>query len=173
MMEERSTTEPVDASTSEILRRRAERLRAPPVEESDVAVESFAAFSIDSERFALPLASLKAIIELTLVTPVPLVPAHVIGIVRYQGEIVTALSLAALLRDRSWSADTRFLLIVEPEPGRVVGLDCGEIPLAMTLPRQVVASARERDDGAVREVMTPEHQLIGILDVPRLLERSR
>ena len=167
-------TEEADAATREILRRRAEKLRAPPpVEEDEGAVELFASFAIDSERYALPLSSLKAIIGLKLVTPVPLVPAHVIGIVRYQGDIVTALSLAALLRDRSWRADTQFLLIVEPTPGRVVGLDCAEIPLAMALPRQLVASAREREDGAVREVLTPEREVIGILDVERLLERSR
>ena len=156
----------------DLLRRRAERMRAPRPrpQEDDARLEWLAAFWIGSERFGLPLPSLRAVAPLRLVTPVPLVPSHVIGIVRFQGEIVTALSLVSLLRGRAWRIDSRFLLILEPAPNRLLAIDCAEIPVAIALPGRLVATGTLRDDG-VREVTTPEHETIGVLDVIGLLAR--
>jgi chemotaxis signal transduction protein len=161
-----------ESNDQETLRRRAELLRVPPPGETSEEEVWVAAFSVGNERYALPLSSLRAIVPLKLVTPVPLVPAHVLGVLRYEGEIVTALSLAALLGGRAWRTDCRFLLVVEPERGRAVALDCSEIPLATMLPARIVAAGQLRDDGVVREVLTAERQILRILDVSRLVRRK-
>ena len=155
----------------ELLRRRAAELsEVGEGSEPEEQILWFAAFSIEKERFALPLESVRAIIPLKLVTPVPLVPAHVIGVVRFRGEIITAFSLAALLRGRAWRIDSKFLLVVEPRPGRIVALDCAEVPVAMTLPARLVAGSAAREKGALREVVTADRSLISIIDVTRLGE---
>jgi purine-binding chemotaxis protein CheW len=153
----------------ETLRKRAELLRVPPPGETAEEEVWLAAFSVGNERYALPLSALRAIVPLKLVTPVPLVPAHILGVLRYEGEIVTALSLAALLGGRAWETDCRFLLVVEPSKGHAAALDCGEIPLAMMLPARLVAAGQLRDDGVVREVLTADREILRVLDVSRLL----
>jgi purine-binding chemotaxis protein CheW len=158
-----------ESADRETLRRRAELLRVSPPTETTEEEVWLAVFSVGNERYALPLSSLRAIVPLRLVTPVPLVPAHVLGVLRYEGEIVTALSLAALLGGRAWQTDCRFLLVVELAKGHVVALDCGEIPLAVMLPARLLAAGQTRDDGVAREVLTADRQLLRILDVRRLV----
>ncbi len=172
MTRDDDATELAKPHVRELLLRRAERLRTPRTasQEDDAQLEWLATFSIGSERFGLPLPSLRAVVPLRLVTPVPLVPAHVIGILRFQGEIVTALSLVALLRGRAWRIDSRFLLVLETAPNGRVAVDCAEIPVAAALPTRLFATATLRDDG-VREVTSEEHETIGILDVVGLLAR--
>jgi chemotaxis signal transduction protein len=162
-------TMPLESDDRAILRRRAELLRVPPPTETAEEEVWLAAFSVGHEPHALLLSSLRAIVPLKLVTPVPLVPAHVLGVLRYEGEIVTALSLAALLGGRAWQSDSRFLLVVEPARGRMVALDCSEIPLAMMLPARVVAAGQVRDDGAIREVPAGDRRILRVIDVARLV----
>src|SRR5438132_3865919 len=85
------------AEIRDLLARRAERMRVAP--EADAGEEELlwvGQFPIGVEQHAIPLASLRAALPLRLVTPVPLAPPPVIGVLRYQGRIVTALSLASL-----------------------------------------------------------------------------
>ncbi len=158
-----------ESADRETLRKRAELLRVPPPAETSEEELWLAAFSVGNERYALPLSSLRAIVPLKLVTPVPLVPAHVLGVLRYEGEIISALSLAALLGGRAWRTDCRFLLVVEPAKAHAVALDCSEIPLATMLPARLVAAGQLREDGVVREVLTPDRQILRVLDVSRLV----
>ena len=104
------------------------------------------------DNYAIPLDLLRAAVPLRMVTPVPLSPPHVIGILRFQGQIVTALSLASLLGGRGWREDPAVLLVVDPGFGRLVAVDCERIPKPVGLPLKQVEDARAKATGAVAEV---------------------
>src|SRR5437899_13058825 len=89
----------------ELLVQRAERVRRKPAETDEENVLWVAEFPVGEETYALPLETLRAAVPLKMVTAVPLSPSHVIGILRFQGQIVTALSLASLLVGRGWRVD--------------------------------------------------------------------
>ena len=129
---------------NELLVRRAERIRQKPAEAEDENLLWVAEFPVGEETYALPLDTLRAAVPLKMVTPVPLSPPHVIGILRFQGQIVTALSLASLLGGRGWREDPAVLLVVDPGFGRLVALDCERIPKPSGLPH---AQVGERDVG--------------------------
>ena len=156
---------------SELLIRRAERIRHKPAEAGDENLLWVAEFPVGEETYALPLELLRAAVPLKMVTPVPLSPPHVIGILRFQGQIVTALSLASLLGGRGWREDPAVLLVVDPGFGRLVALDCERIPKPTGLPHAQVEEARARSTGAICEITVAGMRQVNLLDLARLMDR--
>jgi chemotaxis signal transduction protein len=155
----------------ELLVRRAERIRQKPVETDEENVLWVAEFPIGEETCALPLETLRAAVPLKMVTAVPLSPPHVIGILRFQGQIVTALSLASLLGGRGWREDPAVLLVVDPGFGRLMALDCERIPKPTGLPHALVEEARARSTGPTSEITLPGARQVLLLDLMRLMDR--
>ncbi len=89
--------EEITQEERELLERRAARLRDKPRAAEEESVLWAAEFPVGEDSYALPLESLRAAVPLKMVTPVPLSPPHVIGILRFQGQILTAMSLSSLL----------------------------------------------------------------------------
>ncbi len=162
--------ESVSDEVKALLERRAERARARPRLEEE-SLLWMAEFPVGEEQYALPLETLRAAVPLKLVTPVPLSPPHVIGILRFQGQVITALSLASLLGGRGWREDPAVLLVVDPGVGRLVALDCEQIPKPVGVPAALVLQARERSKGPVSEVLLPGMRQLNLLDLRRLMDR--
>jgi chemotaxis signal transduction protein len=164
--------EAVPSELTELLERRAARVREKPDEAEDEALFLVAEFPVGEEIWAIPLESLRAAVPLRSVTPVPLSPPHVIGILRFQGQIVAALSLAALLGGRGWREDPAVLLVVDAGGGHLVAVDCERIPKPSGIPHALVAEARASSSGAVVEVTLPGLRQIHLLDLRRLIAET-
>jgi chemotaxis signal transduction protein len=160
----------LDAKTREVLARRADRLRAPAVESSDGPVEWVAEFPVGEDRYAVALSVLRAVVPLRRVTPVPLSRPHVVGILRFQGQIITALSMASLLGVKGWRQDPAVLLVVNPGWNRLVALDCEEVPRPIGLRVTDVEEAKARGAKAVHEVVH-EGRVVNLVELDRLLDR--
>lgn len=163
--------EPFAAELNALLERRAARVRERPRAPDDESVLWVAEFPVGEDTYAVPLDVLRAAVPLKMVTPVPLSPPHVIGILRFQGQIVTALSLASLLGGRGWREDPAVLLVVDPGLGRLVAVDCERIPKPVGLPIRNVDDARAKTSGAIAEVTLPGLRQVQLLDLRQLMER--
>jgi purine-binding chemotaxis protein CheW len=159
-----------DPRDREVLAQRAERLRAPASIAKNDPIEWVAEFPVGDERYAIPLSSLRAAVPLRRVTPVPLSRPHIVGILRFQGQIVTALSMASLLGIKGWSQDPSVLLVVDPGWGRLVALDFEEIPRSIGVSLRAVEETRARGQKAIIEVVH-EGRVVHLVDLARLLDR--
>ncbi|MBJ6759625.1 chemotaxis protein CheW [Myxococcaceae bacterium JPH2] len=164
----RMVEEAQEAEARDLLARRAARLRERGENTVEEAVHWIAEFPLGEERYALPLESLRAALPLRMVTPVPLSAPAVIGVLRFQGQVLSALSLASLLGGHGWRQDPAVLLVVEKGDGELCALDCEAIPRPTTLPLAAVEAARARTEGAVMEIFTSDRQLIHLIDLKRL-----
>jgi purine-binding chemotaxis protein CheW len=162
--------EPVPVEVKALLDRRAERARARPRIEEETVLW-MAEFPVGEEQYAIPLETLRAAVPLKMVTPVPLSPPHVIGILRFQGQVISALSLASLLGGRGWREDPAVLLVVDPGVGRLVALDCEQIPKPVGIPAGLVEEARGRSKGPVSEIVLPGLRQLNLLDLRKLMDR--
>jgi chemotaxis signal transduction protein len=161
-----STTAPSDVD--ELLRRRAERLRqAPPAIDAE-DVLPVAEFRVGDEIYALPLADLRAVLPLRLVTPVPLAQGALVGILRFEGRIIRALSLASMLGARGWQSDPRVLLVVAAG-NEIVALDCEETPRPAALPMTAFEQAKSRASGPVLDVIAADGRELHVIQVQSLL----
>jgi chemotaxis signal transduction protein len=166
--------EPPAADVLNLLERRAQRAKARTALGVEEAVVWVAEFSVGEEKFAVPLASLRAAVPLRTVTPVPLSPPEVIGVLRFQGEIITALSLASLLGVRGWRDDPAVLIIVDRGGGQKVALDCEQIPKPVALSSALVEAARANAGTAPwAEVVGADKHQVNLIDVARLLANRR
>jgi chemotaxis signal transduction protein len=156
---------------NELLVHRADRARQKPVGIDEDSFLWVAEFPVGEETYAIALDVLRAAVPLKMVTAVPLSPPHVIGILRFQGQIVTALSLASLLGGRGWREDPAVLLVVDPGFGHLVALDCERIPKPIGVPHALVEEARARSSGAVCELTLPGMRQVNLLDLLRLMDR--
>jgi chemotaxis signal transduction protein len=157
----------------ELLRQRAERLRSTERANEEGAVLWVAEFPVGEDRYAIALDSLRAALPLRTVTPVPLASSRVIGILRYHGQIITALSLASLLGLSGWRHDPAFLVVLDAGGGHLVAIDCEEIPRAMAIPLHAVEQARTRAKGALIEVMVEGLRQVLLIDAKQLLREER
>jgi chemotaxis signal transduction protein len=165
----RGPEEVQDQEVRTLLDERANRLRGRSDTTTDESVLMVAEFPLGEERYAIPLDSLRAALPLRLVTPVPLSQPHVIGVLRYQGQVLAALSLAALLGGHGWRQDPAVLLVVERGDGELCALDCEAIPRPLSIPTVAVEAARAQAEGPVTQVlMSGSRQVIHLIDLPRL-----
>ena len=165
----RGPEEVQDQEVRTLLEERATRLRGRSDNATDETLLMVAEFPLGEERYAIPLDSLRAALPLRLVTPVPLSLPHVIGVLRYQGQVLAALSLAALLGGHGWRQDPAVLLVVDRGDGELCALDCEAIPRPLSMPATAVEASRTHADGPVTEVLVPgSRKLIHLIDLPRL-----
>ena len=155
-----------------LLEARRERLEARLASKAEEATLMIAEFRIGEDQYAIPLADFRAAMPLKLVTPVPLSPPEVVGILRYQGQIISAFSLASLLGIRSWRVDPSVLLVVEPFAGKLIGLDCEEIPKPIAISLAAIEKARKSAAGPVAEVFTGGPAAIHLLDLAALFDKG-
>jgi purine-binding chemotaxis protein CheW len=153
-------------------------LRAKPEIDDNDTLCWVAEFPLGRQDYALALSSLVGAVPLRSLTPVPLAPPELIGVVLFQGEILTAFSLSAFLGPTGWKQDPSVLLVVEIAHGnatRRIAVDCEQVPRALALPQQAVERARFADDRkALREVTTADLRVLHLIDVDCLLAgRSR
>jgi purine-binding chemotaxis protein CheW len=166
--------EPLDAQAIDLLERRAARLRERPAQGEEEALLAVAEFSMGEERYAIALTEVRNAMRLHGVTPVPLTPAHVLGILRHEGRIVPVYSFASLLGVRGWRLDPEVLLVVEPRGAPLCAVDVEQIPKATTLSVSVVEQARARaGDEPIVEVTTKDLRRIHLVDrLSTLLDRA-
>lgn len=150
-----------------VLTARAERLRQKHREAEDEAVLWTAEFPVGGARWAVPLITVRAVVPLRGVTPVPLAPPHVLGLLRFEGRLITAYSTASLLGVSGWLRDPTVLLIVEPEPGKLAAIDCEAIPKANGV--AAAAAQAPQDRRGVRELLLPGAEPLHLCDVAQLL----
>ena len=158
------------ADVVDLLLRRAERLREKAAAAEEEAVLWVAEVTSGTDSFAFPLSKLRAVIPLRFVTPVPHAPVEVVGIVRYEGEVLTVYSLPALMRGGGWRSDPQVLLVVELARGQRVAVDCERIPKPVSLPARLAA---EGEGEPVTPVTTADLRQLSLVDLGALLERNR
>lgn len=102
-------------------------ISAKPARKKREEVREFLAFGLMGERFALPLASIREILKLGLITEVPRAKPHVLGILSVRGRITTVVDLRRRLRmvAAEPTKQSRILLVAGAE--EVVGLLVDEV----------------------------------------------
>jgi purine-binding chemotaxis protein CheW len=87
----------LDEDALEVLRRRADALSREAEEEVDEARIGILTFRVEDEWYAVRIRDVREIHNDYVITPVPSVPEHVLGVINIRGEIVSVTDLARIL----------------------------------------------------------------------------
>jgi purine-binding chemotaxis protein CheW len=147
-------------------------------ETRDVGEAGASVFTVvaGGETLGVPIESVRTIFRVDAISPIPLAPHGVLGLVNVRGKIVTAVSLRQRLGMEEVARESTLAVGVERrgEDFALVVDDVREVvPLAgapvVCMPSQAL-EARAR---YVRDVYRLEESLLTVLDMDALLEFSR
>jgi purine-binding chemotaxis protein CheW len=135
--------------------------------------EQLVTMIVDSQLFGIPILQVQDIVEASKITPVPLAPSAIAGVLNLRGRIVTVIDLRKLLGNNDevpW--DSQMGVTVEYK-GDLYTLLVDAIGDVRTLPKRDFDSAPSTMDSKVRKLCSGIFRLRGnllvVLDVSRIL----
>jgi len=140
------------------------------------ATRSIVRFHLGEAQIALFTKTIKEIMELPTVTPVPCAPPHVPGIVAVRGEALPLLDPARFLGLKASAPESPRLLIVR-SPAFRVGLVCENVLGVIAVPASRIQEARVCSPPSLRRYALGEIELsqgvAPVLDLDALLADGR
>jgi purine-binding chemotaxis protein CheW len=85
-------------------------------------MESFLSFSVNSEKFALPLLAIKEVIGNTATTPIPECPPYFKGIINLRGQVISIVDLRLKLNGNKSSTPAGSTIIILHMPDVSLGI---------------------------------------------------
>ena len=131
----------------------------------------FVTFYLDGDPYALPIERVREIVRLRPVTPVPRVPAAVIGVISLRGEVVEVLDLRVRLGLASRAPDrSSRIVVLHGEDGTVTGLLVDSVRDVLRIPEDQMRSASGGDQEAVSALLVRGDEFVSLLDLDRVLD---
>jgi purine-binding chemotaxis protein CheW len=159
---------PVSAQDArwDALARAAARRRDGDTEGADLL--QLLAFQVAGTPYALPVERVREIVRVRPVTPMPRVPAEVLGLISLRGEIVQVLDLRRRL-GLAEAEPTRAsrVMIVHGGDGRVAGLLVDAVTEVMSVSEEELQPP-SGDAAAVESLFVRGERFVSILDLDRV-----
>jgi len=135
--------------------------------------EQLVTMIVDNQLFGIPILQVQDIVEASKITPVPLAPSAIAGVLNLRGRIVTVIDLRKLLgNDEEVPWDSQMGVTVEYK-GDLYTLLVDAIGDVRTLPKRDFDSAPSTMEEKVRQICSGIFRLRGnllvVLDVSRIL----
>lgn len=162
----------IEMAEREILDARARRLAQLRASEDFQSVLPVGEFLVGGDAYALPLEGLRAVLPLRGGSFIPLVSSHVLGVLRFQGRLVCAMSLLAPLGAKGWRRECSVLLVVERDDARWAAIDFEQVPRIAELPLADIEQARARSKGPVLDVTLRGRRQVGLIDLSALISAT-
>lgn len=126
-------------------------------------------FTMGGTPYAIPVESVREIVRIRPITPVPRVASDVRGVISLRGEIIQVVDLC--LRLGLPSAETTRasrIVVVQPEDGRVAGVLVDSVQEVLRVSEDAIGPAS--DGGAVEALCARGDEFVSLLDLERVLE---
>jgi purine-binding chemotaxis protein CheW len=127
-------------------------------------------FTLDGQRFALPLASVERVLRALAVTHIPDAPPIVFGVIDYYGEIIAVINLRFHLKLPSKGIHVNDRFIVVKSSGRKLALVVDEVESVMKPMEKDINQADEINPGLkIAKIIRDNAGIIFIYDLEKLL----
>ncbi|MHB1324122.1 MAG: chemotaxis protein CheW [Coriobacteriia bacterium] len=163
---------------AEVLRRRAESLAQIQDEETSRDTRSLLLFRLGEEWYAFPIEGVREIYNDYVITRIPRVPDHILGVVNVRGEIVSVTDLGTMMRvpSRTQRGPDEELpsAIIVANDRCVTAIVIDEIGDIVEVPRESVEPSLSTLDKTQADYVAGsvyiEGRLIGIVNLDKVLE---
>ncbi len=145
---------------------------APESVANETAGERYLCFTLGKEEFAVPLLSVREVIALPEITPVPQTPPHFLGIMNLRGQVISVMDMRAKLSIKPGVAAETSVVICDIKPNPVgVVVDSINSVVKPTLDeisdKPEVQSSRNTE--YIHGVFRQKDHLVLILDIAKTL----
>jgi purine-binding chemotaxis protein CheW len=131
----------------------------------------FVTFYLDGDPYALPIESVREIVRLRPITPVPRVPDAIRGVISLRGEVVEVLDLRLRLGlpSRDPTRASR-VMVLHGDDGAVTGLLVDAVRDVLRIPEEQMRSSAGGDNEAVAALLVRGDEFVSLLDLDRVLD---
>ncbi len=128
-------------------------------------------FSIDEQRYALPLSIVERVIRAVEITLLPKAPDMVIGIVNVQGRIIPVVNIRRRFGLREREIDLNDQLVIAYTSKRSIAFVADSVSGVIGIPEKEVVAAEEilPGMGYVKGIVKEDDGMIHILDIDSIL----
>ncbi len=174
-MAETTDTGRIVPSIAEVLQRRAESLALETGEEGANDLMGVLLFRLADEWYGVRVEDVREIYQEYDITPIPCVPAFILGVVNIRGEIISVTNLAALMRLGALTVATDSAPAIIVHNGEVTtAVVVDEIADIADVPRDSVEPPVSTMDKAQAEFIAGSlyigTRLVGLVNVDRVLQ---
>ena len=136
-------------------------------------------FSLGPEEYGIPLVTVKEVIGVIDITPVPFVPPHFLGIMNLRGKVLTAIDLRKKLNvpnhesDTTKAAEERAIIICDLTP-LTIGILVDSVNAVITPTEQEITAKpsieTSKNFDYVEKVFRTNERFILLLNLKKVLE---
>ena len=157
-----------DASWDDVARAAAAR-RGRSEEQVDLL--QLLCFSLAGDPYAIPVTSVREIVRMRPLTPIPRVPDAVRGVISLRGEILQVVDLRRRLRlpTAELSKSSR-IIVVEFEDGRSAGIMVDAVTEVLRVAESDLRSAGTSEVSAIESLCVRGDQFVSLVNLDRVLE---
>lgn len=152
----------------EVARRAA---REPVAAEPAPQGQRLLVFALDGAPYALPVERVREIVRQRPITPVPRVPAEVLGVISLRGQVIQVIDPRPrlLLPAAAPGAASRIVVAHDGE-GRVAGILVDSVEEVVTVAEDGLRDARGGPSGAVEGLYRHRGRFVSIVDLDRVMD---
>jgi purine-binding chemotaxis protein CheW len=128
-------------------------------------------FTLDGDRYAVPVEWVREIVRLRAITPMPRVPPEIRGVISLRGEIVQILDMCLRLGMEARKATRASRIIVlHGEQGSVTGLLVDSVIEVLRVGEEAIQPHPSGGSDSVEELCRREDEFISLLNLERVLD---
>jgi purine-binding chemotaxis protein CheW len=154
--------------------------RSPTTTPTNIAagdVRQFVTVTVDKQVFGIPVLTVHEVLAAEKMTPIPLAPRQVAGVLNLRGRIVTAIDVRQALGLPSLPPERKGMYVVVETRGEFYSLVVDKVGEVMDIPQTAFERPPQTLEARWRNVSSGIFRLDGklllVLDVERLLDFSR
>jgi purine-binding chemotaxis protein CheW len=135
--------------------------------------ERFLNFSLGEEEYAIPLLSVKEVIALPDITPVPFTPAHFLGIMNLRGQVISVIDLRQKFGIKPKSNTETAVIICDLNP-TCLGIVVDSVNSVLSPQASEISEKPEiqssKNTDYIQGVYRQDKRLVLLLDVTKTLD---
>lgn len=141
-----------------------------------VGSRRFLEFSLLTESFALPLESVREVLALGEVTPIPSVPNHVKGVMNLRGQVITVVDMRTKFRMKTEAYQAETAIIILDNANHAVGIIVDTVNSVISLEDEAISRSPEIESSVASDyiagIARVEKKLILLLDMEKALGKN-
>ncbi len=128
-------------------------------------------FVLDGAPYALPIERVREIVRQRPITPVPRVPAEVLGVISLRGRVIQVIDLRRRLALPAGAVGRRSRIVVAHDgEGRVAGLLVDGVLEVVTVAEEALCDAPAGSGGAVEGLCRIGGRFVSVVDLDRAMD---
>ena len=135
-------------------------------------ISRYLSFSLGTEEYAIPLLSVKEVIAIPELTPIPSSPPYFLGIMNLRGQVISILDLRQKLGIKPQNLTETAVIICDLSP-LTIGVVVDSINSVLSPKENEVSGKPEMQNNKTTEyimgVFKTEHKLVLLLDLSKAL----